>query len=278
METELIITDITRMAGYFICIAGIDKNGRTIRPLYEHQRIEESWCLVDGKEIRPFTRVLIDLEKPRQNSIPPHVEDWFIGPGKVQVLDYCSDEQKKELLINGCFKDTNSIFGTPVIHVAGEGTFVNSGKGCCSIGTIKVKQCFNFNHELKKGRWDYRMKFIDSTNQEYRLKIVDLTFQTFIDYLRIVKDSSLVQIADQINEEVFHRDELYLRIGLSRGWDLHPERCYLQITGIHSFPDYLEDKSFFDLQREIQITNGKRGVREPQPYYEPGLTEPEIPF
>ena len=32
MNTELIITDITRMAHDFICVAGIDKSGKTIRP------------------------------------------------------------------------------------------------------------------------------------------------------------------------------------------------------------------------------------------------------
>jgi len=32
--------------------------------------------------------------------------------------------------------------------------------------------------------------------------------------------------------------KVYLRIGLARGWKEFPDRCYLQITGIYTFPDY----------------------------------------
>jgi hypothetical protein len=41
---------------------------------------------------------------------------------------------------------------------------------------------------------------------------------------------------------------LYLRIGLARGWDEQPDRCYLQITGIYTFPDYLAGKTFDDFR------------------------------
>lgn len=31
------------------------------------------------------------------------------------------------------------------------------------------------------------------------------------------------------------RGSIYLRIGLARGWVKHPDRCYLQITGVYGF-------------------------------------------
>ena len=31
------------------------------------------------------------------------------------------------------------------------------------------------------------------------------------------------------------RQTVYLRIGLARGWDRHPDRCYLQITVVYGF-------------------------------------------
>jgi len=40
--------------------------------------------------------------------------------------------------------------------------------------------------------------------------------------------------------------EVFLRIGLARGWDMYPDRCFLQITGIYSFPDYLDGRTFAD--------------------------------
>lgn len=38
--------------------------------------------------------------------------------------------------------------------------------------------------------------------------------------------------------------EVFLHIGLARGWKEHPDRCYLQITGIYTFPDYLEGRTW----------------------------------
>jgi hypothetical protein len=41
---------------------------------------------------------------------------------------------------------------------------------------------------------------------------------------------------------------VYLRIGLSRKWVKNPGRCYLQLNGIYTFPDYLDGHTFADLR------------------------------
>ena len=38
--------------------------------------------------------------------------------------------------------------------------------------------------------------------------------------------------------------KVYLRLGLARGWHKYPDRCYIQITGVYTFPDYLEGHTF----------------------------------
>jgi hypothetical protein len=40
--------------------------------------------------------------------------------------------------------------------------------------------------------------------------------------------------------------QVFLRIGLARGWEKFPDRCYLQVTGVYSFPDYLGGRCFAD--------------------------------
>jgi hypothetical protein len=40
----------------------------------------------------------------------------------------------------------------------------------------------------------------------------------------------------------------YLRVGLSRGWKKFPGRCFLQVTAIHTFPDYLHGRTFADFR------------------------------
>lgn len=278
MNTELVITDITRMAHDFICIAGITHEGKTIRPLYENMRINESWCCQASQSIKPFTWISIDLEKQRRPILAPHTEDWFIGPRNTKVIKNCTDEEKKEILTKNCSIDVGSIFDTQIRHVEGEGVFVQAGGGCRSMGTIRAKRVFDFRHKQYDGRWDYRLKFIDGADQEYRLKIVDLTFQTFINFLRIVKNLSSNIIENHVNGKVFQQSEIYLRIGLSRGWDLHPERCYLQITGIYPFPDYLDGKSFCDLKREIKNTHINGELREEQASYQSRYPDIDLPF
>lgn len=40
-------------------------------------------------------------------------------------------------------------------------------------------------------------------------------------------------------------DRIYIRLGLTRPWG-DPEVCWTQVTGIYTFPDYLEGKTFAD--------------------------------
>jgi hypothetical protein len=121
MLTELTITDITRMSGNFICVAGIDRNGKTIRPLYKDKRIDQDWCCVEGREIRQFTRIMINLETPR--PLPPHTEDYHIGPEIPQILGDCSSDEKLALLKRNCSKDIASIFGADIQHVTGRNIY-----------------------------------------------------------------------------------------------------------------------------------------------------------
>jgi hypothetical protein len=48
-------------------------------------------------------------------------------------------------------------------------------------------------------------------------------------------------------EHVLQGRQVFLRVGLTRGWAKHPDRHYLQLTGVYSFPDYLQGRCFADL-------------------------------
>jgi hypothetical protein len=77
-----------------------------------------------------------------------------------------------------------------------------------------------------------------------RLVITDLTWQYYCRSLR-GEERDLQKIAAELTERL-KNSVVYLRIGLARGWNKFPERCYLQITGIYTFPDYLGGKNFYD--------------------------------
>ena len=51
-------------------------------------------------------------------------------------------------------------------------------------------------------------------------------------------------------------EEVFLRLGLTRPWEEHPDRCQLQVNGVYTFPDYLDGRCFADFieqPREVEV-------------------------
>ncbi len=111
--------------------------------------------------------------------------------------------------------------------------------------SMRAVQVSHFCYRCYDGRWDYRLTFVDENEDEYRLKIVDLNFQTYVDYLRGAKKMHYLEVEELITNALRNK-EIFLRIGLARGWANYPDRCYLQINSIFTFPDFLKGKCFAD--------------------------------
>lgn len=249
MILDLVVTDITYMTSSRICVACVNNQGESIRPKYRHRSIQPDWCFLDRQVIQPFSRIQLDLEE--QDLNPPHTEDWYVRDSFLNVRGIIQPEHRKTFLRRILDNDVESIFGAEINHAETGGYYIRSGEGYRSLGTIHIhntqafKHCF-YDHD-DHGQWDYRFTFQDDSGKFYRLKIVDLTFQCFVNYLRIHDQCSCQQIEDRVNQ-FLKNSETYLRIGLARGWADHPETCYLQITGVYTFPDYLEGKNFNHFQ------------------------------
>jgi hypothetical protein len=131
--------------------------------------------------------------------------------------------------------------------LTGPGFFVLDCQGERSLGTIYPKEINEVIYEASEETeaWDYRIKFQDDSGQIYRLKITDLSWQYFCHSLRS-ETHEPKRIASELSQTLRDR-RVYLRIGLSRGWNKYPERCFLQVNGVYTFPDYLEGRTFADL-------------------------------
>ena len=79
----------------------------------------------------------------------------------------------------------------------------------------------------------------------YQLTVTDLAWRYYNDYQR-EKGSTLQEISSVLTSAL-KSSEVYLRIGLARGWEKFPDRCFVQITGVYTFPDYLNGQVFADL-------------------------------
>jgi hypothetical protein len=168
----------------------------------------------------------------------PHTEDRTIPLNGHRVLRTLTDEERLALLQRWASPAVRAIFGAD-IHADGEGTwgrYVRVGEGARSLGTIRARavNAVRYHHYPERARWDYRLRFRDATGEEFQLAVVDLAFRQQLDALRdggLSPDAAARSILSALQAQ-----DIYLRIGLARGWSRHPDRCYLQITGVYGFP------------------------------------------
>lgn len=241
MKTRLIVTDLTRMNQGRVCIAGYDEKHVCIRPTLPPPGISEKLLVMDHKPVvYPFALIELDLLRPTPK--PPHTEDYIFNPNTITHLR--SEQDRRSVLSWSMFNSVEEIFEQPVRHEPGY--YVLECQGARSLGTVKPANIHEVRYaKSDDGAWDYRLVFDDAKDQYYRLKITDLTWQYYCRSLR-GEDRDPKTIAAELTKRLKKAD-LYLRIGLARGWNEFPERCYLQITGIYTFPDYLDGKNFYHL-------------------------------
>ena len=244
MKTKLVVTDLTRMYQGRVCVAGYDKDGKAVRPVLPPPGISEQSLLEDGRPIIfPFALVEYDLLDSK--SEPPHTEDVRYVENSPKFIR--SVKSREEVLSWSLFESVGAIFEQPV-HTD-PGFYVMDCQGPRSLGTIRPRKIIEAKYERgSEGTWDYRLLFLDGQSEFYRLKITDLTWQYYCQNQR-GPDRDQSQIATDLTD-VLKSSKVYLRIGLARGWQKFPDRCYLQITGIYTFPDYLEGSVFVDFVPE----------------------------
>ncbi len=240
----LIITDLTRMHDDRVCLAGLTRGGECIRPVLPSGRhFTESWLYQNGTAlVRPFAAIEFELERPEPE--PPHTEDWLVRYGPAVPRGEIANHERARFLTGMLDDDVPSIFGAPIHH--DHGVWVAAHSGDRSLGTIRARVWEVLHQQTDEGGWDYRLVFTDSSGDRYKLKITDLAFRYFVDRQRERAESAAFHAAEDVKRALKSCREVYLRIGLARHWAKFPERCYLQVNGMYTFPDYLNGRCFAD--------------------------------
>lgn len=242
MKTKIVVTDLTRMYQGRVCIAGYDEARHCIRPVLPPPGIAEMSLVKDHKPLAyPFTIIELDLLQPTPK--PPHTEDHLFDPDSMAYIRCV--QNRREVLKWSLFDSVEKIFEQPILRKPG--FYVMDCQGPRSLGTIKPANIIGVKYAQDGDEaWDYRLTFYDQSDTWYRLKITDLTWQYYCRSLRGA-DRDPLKIAEELTRQL-KKAEVYLRLGLARGWKEYPDRCFLQITGIYTFPDYLGGKNFYDLR------------------------------
>lgn len=253
MKRAMIVTDVTRMAAPRVCVAGFfSDDGTPVRPVVPYKSpkeiTEEFLWKGDLLIVRPFAEVRLSFTRPI--SEPPHTEDWEIDTRVIPELVRILSPEERRLFLQGHLEPSvESIFGAPIQ----EDRYICKGEGERSLGTILAEYVSEVtygqrSYQDEEAKWEYRIRFTDGSGREFSPAVTDLTFRAACDNLRDSKGWDLSRISEWMTEFLGSaRREVYLRIGLARGWEKYPDRCYLQVTGVYSFPDYLGGKALCDL-------------------------------
>lgn len=244
---RMVITDLTRMQHGHVCIAGYDRQHNCVRPILPPPGIDETSLIDNAGKAILFPFAVIDLDLLRHAPDPPHCEDWRYDPSTLKFVSVLPENKRREILTWSHFQCVADVFDQPIQ----ESNHVMQGTGTRSIGTIAPKTIHQVVYEQSpEGAFGFRLGFYDFAEQYYRLKITDLTW-TYYCHSRLAQCGDAAAVAAEMTQMLktqCRRGDVYLRIGLSRHWAKHPERCYLQINSIHTFPDYLKGKTFAELR------------------------------
>jgi len=244
MRQTIVITDLTQMpAGNQVCVVGISEKGEYIRPVHSGG-FRKKYLYVDNKlAIIPGARIGFDFTTAKIE--PPHIEDKTFDPNSIISYGFCSSIEWEDILKSSAYTTVTKIYN----GFLRECSWVKPGSNTRSIGTLSGPT--NINIQLPE--WDrklkYKLSFRDSTGAIFSRPVTDLTFQELC-FKRVKSDGNpRLSVSTELTSMMKKADRVYLRIGLARPWaqpGTTELKCYLQVTGVYTFPDYLNGKTFAD--------------------------------
>ena len=256
MTTALTITGVTRMNNSKVCISGVTNDGKYIRPV-TLGGIHESWLTISEYNqmgeyepvfLRPFSKV--ELELAQTEIKQPHTEDRLIVANQIGYSGLLPKDQREGFLERITDPFVADIFGAN-IHRHDESCYVLEGEGERSLGTVKASE-IKYVSVLENGNGcKCRIRFRDGNGDYYNLPVTDLSLLNYLNHLKNIQGIACGKIGLDL-KSFFNNATTYIRIGLGRGYHYNQEkdqnRCYLLISGIYTFPDYLEGRCYSDFE------------------------------
>lgn len=268
MECELLITDVTQMRNGKVCIAGVTHERKAVRLLLRYGEIlAHHLKLPDGNVLRP--RVVIGVEvEPHEKLRAPHVEDHFwLKSVQTRFLRVVDDTIWRQALQRTCSPTLNEVFGVELVKKRR----LAPDCGQRSLGTIKPVRIIRLHVApspyAEKEEFVCRIDFADSDDEGcFNIPVTDLTLLRYIDHLIFNFRNTPEEAAHRLSQKL-RKLESFLRVGLTRPYQQpgkHETWSYLQVNGVHTFPDYFGE---FHLAHLLNIVQN-----------EPQIERDELPF
>lgn len=244
MRQTIVITDLTQMpAGNKACVVGITEKGECIRPVCEGGFQKRYLYVGKNVVIRPRARIEFDFTKAKIE--PPHIEDRTFTPSSIINHGLCNDVEWENLLRSNAYVRVKDIYD----GFLQDGDWVKPGSRTRSVATLSQASIANVKLPEWEGKLRYRLSFGDITRNLFDCPVSDLAFRE-LNYKEVKRNNRpRSDVSSELTNILKGVERIYLRLGLARPFKksaADEPRCYLQVTGVHTFPDYLQGKTFAD--------------------------------
>ncbi len=246
MRQTIVITDLTQMpgpGGSQVCVVGVTETGECIRPVCEGGFQKRYLYVGNTVAIRPRAR--IEFGFTEANIEPPHIEDRTFTPSSIVNHGLCNDAEWENVLRSSSYVRVADIYD----GFLQDGNWVQPGSRTRSIATLSQATVASVQLPEWEGKLRYRLSFRDITKNLFDRPVSDLVFRE-LSYKKVKRDGHpRSAVSSELTNILKSAEHIYLRLGLARPFRVSASselRCYLQITGVYTFPDYLKGKSFAD--------------------------------
>lgn len=244
MRQTIVITDLTQMPdGNQVCVVGISEKGECIRPVCKGGFQKKYLYVGQNVVIRPRARIEFDFTQAEIE--PPHIEDKTFDPSSIVNHGLCSDADWENVLQNSSYVKVEDIYDGFLQY----GNWVKPGSSTRSIATLSKASIANVQLAEWQGKLRYRLSFRDTTRNLFDCPVSDLAFRE-LSYKEVKRNNRpRHDVSSELTNILERVERMYLRLGLARPFKrsaVDEPRCYLQVTGVHTFPDYLQGKTFAD--------------------------------
>lgn len=234
----LIITDVTAMSGNNVCIAGYDDSLTCIRPVLSRGQITKRHLFRDG-ELVIFPGAKVAFNFGSRIFQLPHIEDYTFEETSIESMGRATVKDWKEVLKQTASQNIIELFP----HI--EARCVPPGSPGPSIGTLVPAEIPALRCDYYKEPPRLRMRIVEHGGTiKDNVPITDLAFRGLFDFVLEKHKGDCEKTVKLLNKKL-EGGNVFLRLGLTR-----PFRgcCWLQVNGIHAFPD-LYDRGYAELIR-----------------------------
>lgn len=218
---KVVITDVTRMGGTRVCVAGLARSG-PIR-LNDPSPTE---AVLDGLDGLQPSDIIDVTWTAAETVVRPHVEDGQWNENTLSKIGSESHHDFCQRLARSAYSSVRQAFGKPYIKGSGGNVAFRPGRGDRSLATIKASEVHVYSEFDRKVRVD----FSDASDTYTMVALDDLCITQHKNRCRSCQN----RLDHHLGRE-FSGGSALVRVGLGRKFATpsHPEACWLQVNGIY---------------------------------------------